>query len=52
MMSMINSRVHAIFLRLKDTIPIFVDCRFRLSEGLKSMSEFSGGLGSYRPPYA
>jgi len=26
-------------------------CRFRLSENQKSISEFSGGLGPYRPPY-
>ena len=51
MPSLGSNRVHDTLLRLRDKIPIWFGCGFRLSENLKSMSEFGGCLGPYGPPY-
>ena len=49
----VDQRSHLLGLRqLKLFVTLsFFCCGFRLSENIKSMSEFGGGLGPYRPPY-
>ena len=49
----VDQRSHSLGLRqLKLFLTLsFFCCGFRLSENIKSMSEFGGGLGPYRPPY-